>query len=165
MRSRQERLIVIWSLILVCSTIGAGAQESASSVLLEESRQALTKRDYTHALELLKEVDPASSERATMLAVANGMACHKDPSANVPQCTMAKQFFTEALSHSPHDGPALSWLGALTFDALGSGPERFAKLDEARGYFTTLRAAHPEEPAWQYESEYWLGVTAWIASY
>ena len=148
-----------------------GAQESTNSALLEKSRQALTKRDYTHALELLKQVDPASPERATMEAVANGMACHahvlvshQDPSADAPQCAMAKQFFAQLLSHSPIDGLALSWLGALTYDEMW-GPARFAKLDEVRGYFTTLLAAHQDEPAWRAESEYWLGVTAWLASY
>jgi TonB family protein len=140
-----------------------GAQESASSALLAESRQALSKRDYTHALELLKQVDSARPERATMLAVANGMACQQDPSADAPQCALAKQFFTQVLSHSPHDGLALSWLGALS--SLEMRGHDFAKLDEVRGYFTTLLAAHPDEPAWRYESEYWLGVTAWMASY
>jgi TonB family protein len=141
-----------------------GAQESTNAALLEKSRQALTKRDYTQALELLKQVDPARPERATMLAVANGMACQQDPSADAPQCALAKQFFTQLLSHSPQDGLALSWLGALSFDEM-QGPARFAKLDEVRGYFTTLLAAHPDEPAWRAESEYWLGVTAWTASY
>ena len=139
-----------------------GAQESTNS-LLEKSRQALTKRDYTHALDLLKQVDPARPERTTMLAVANGMACQQDPSADA-QCVLAKQFFTQVLSHSTHDGLALSWLGALSFHET-RGPARFAKLDEARGYFTTLLAAHPDEPAWRAESDYWLGVTAWLASY
>ena len=164
------RLTTFVSLLLVWSTTGMGAQESTDSALLEKSRQALTKRDYTHALELLKQVDPARPERATMLAVANGMACqahvvasHQDPSADA-QCAMAKQFFTQVLSHSPHDGLALSWLGALTYDEMW-GPARFAKLDEVRGYFTALLAAHPDEPAWRAESEYWLGVTAWLASY
>lgn len=143
-------------------TYQMGAQESTNSALLEKSRQALTKRDYTQALELLKQVDPASPERAFMLAVANGMACQHDPSVEA-QCAMAKQFFTEVLSHDPHNGLALSWLGALSFEM--RGPERFAGLDEARGYFTTLLAAHPDVPAWRAESEYWLGVTAWMASY
>jgi hypothetical protein len=164
------RLTTLFSLILVWSTIGMGAQESTNSALLEKSRQALTKRDYTHALELLKQVDPARPERATMLAVANGMACRRlsrqDRSADA-QCALAKQFFTRVLSDSPYDGLALSWLGALSFDeSFGmQGPARFAKLDEVRGYFTTLLAAHPDEPAWRAESEYWLGVTAWTASY
>jgi len=140
-----------------------GAQESASSALLAESRQALTRRDYTHALELLTQVDPARPERATMLAVANGMACQQDQSAAAPQCAMAKQFFTQALSHSLHDGLALSWLGALGFREMRA--HDFAKLGEVRGYFTTLLAAHADEPAWRAESEYWLGVTAWVASF
>ncbi len=140
-----------------------GAQESTNSALLEKSRQALMKRDYTHALELLKQVDPARPERTTMLAVANGMACQQDPSADA-QCAMAKQFFMQVVSHSPQDGLALSWLGALSFHELG-GTARFANLDEVRGYFTALLAAHPDEPAWRAESEYWLGVTAWTASY
>jgi TonB family protein len=141
-----------------------GAQESMNSALLEESRQALTKRDYTHALELLKQVGPASPEHAFMQAVGNGMACQQDPSADAPQCALAKQFFTEVLSHDPQNGLALSWLGALSFEMRGRGHE-FSKLDEARSYFTTLLAAHPDEPAWRAESEYWLGVTAWLASY
>jgi TonB family protein len=147
-----------------------GAQESTNSALLEKSRQALTKRDYTQALELLKQVDPARPERTTMLAVANGMACQthgvvseQDPSADA-QCAMAKQFFTQVLSHDPHNGLALSWLGALSFEMRGRGHD-FSKLDEARGYFTTLLVAHPDVPAWRAESEYWLGVTAWLASY
>jgi hypothetical protein len=169
MRRRQERFIVVCSLVLVWSTISMGAQESTNSALLEKSRQALTKRDYTHALELLKQVDPARRERTAMLAVANGMACQTqvvvsqhDPSADA-QCALAKQFFTQVLSHSANDGLALSWLGALSYDELGSmrGPARFAKLNEVRGYFTTLLAAHPDDP----ESDYWLGVTAWLASY
>jgi hypothetical protein len=157
------RLTTFASLILVWSTIGMGAQESANSALLEKSRQALTKRDYMHALELLKQVDPARPERATMLAVANGMACQQDPSADAPQCAMAKQFFTQVLSHSSNDGLALSWLGALSLGEMRG--HDFAKLDEVRGYFTTLLAGHPDEPAWRAESEYWLGVTAWMASY
>ena len=68
------------------------------------------------------------------------------------------------LSYSPQDGLALSWLGALSFDEM-QGPARFAKLDEVRGYFTTLLAAHPDEPAWRAESEYWLAVTARMACY
>jgi len=140
-----------------------GAQESASTALLAESRQALSKRDYTHALELLKQVDPARPERATMLAVANGMACQQDPGAAAPQCALTKQFFTQVLSHSPHDGLALSWLGALS--SLEMRGHDFAKLSEVRGYFTTLLAAHADEPAWRAESEYWLGWTAWLASY
>ena len=163
MRRRRERFIVVCSLVLVWSTIGMGAQESTNSALLEKSRQALTKRDYTHVLELLKRVDPASPERAFMLAVANGMACQQDPSVEA-QCAMAKQFFTEVLSHDPHNGLALSWLGALSFEMRGRGHD-FSKLDEARGYFTTLLAAHPDVPAWRGESEYWLGVTAWLACY
>lgn len=163
MRPREQRFIVVCSLLLVLSTIGMAAQESTKSALLEEARQALTKRDYTHAVELLNQVDPARPERATMLAVANGMACQKDRSAYEPQCAMAKQFFTQLLSPSPQDGLALSWLGALSFGELRG--HDFAKLDEARGYFTTLLAAHPDEPAWRAESEYWLGVTAWVASY
>ena len=164
------RLTTLVSLILVWSTIGMGTQESTNSALLEKSRQALSKRDYTHALELLKQVDPARPERATMLAVANGMACRtlsqQDRSADA-QCALAKQYFTQVLSHSPHDGLALSWLGALSFDESWGmeGPARFAKLDEVRGYFTTLLAAHPDVPAWRAESDYWLGVTAWTASY
>jgi hypothetical protein len=147
------------SLILAWSTIGMGAQESStSSALLEQSRQALTKRDYTRALELLKQVDLASPERATMLAVANGMACQQDPSADAPQCAMAKQFFTQVLSHSLSDGLALSWLGALSLGEMRG--HDFGKLDEVRGYFNTLLAAHPDEPSWRAESEYWLGVTA-----
>jgi len=173
MPRRQEHFIVVCSLVLVWSTIGMGAQESTNSALLEKSRQALTKRDYTQAMESLKQVDPSRPERATMLAVANGMACQthgavseQDPSADA-QCAMAKQFFTQVLSHSPHDGLALSWLGALSFhESWGTQrPARFAKLDEVRGYFTTLLVAHPDEPAWRAESEYWLGVTAWTASY
>ena len=140
-----------------------GAQESTNSALLEKPRQALTKRDYKHALELLKQVDPVSPERAFMLAVANGMACQQDPSVEA-QCAMARQFFTEVLSHDPHNGLALSWLGALSFEMRGRGHD-FSKLDEARGYFTTLLAAHPDVPAWRGESEYWLGVTAWLACY
>ncbi len=163
MRRRQERFVVVCSLVLVWSTIGMEAQESTNSALLEKSRQALTKRYYTHALELLKQVDPARPERATMLAVANGMACQQDPSADA-QCALAKQFFTQVLSHSPHDGLALSWLGALSFHEM-RGPAQFAKLDEVRSYFTRLLAAHPDEPAWRAESDYWLGVTAWTASY
>ena len=163
MRRRQERFIGLCSLVLVWSTFGMGAQESASSALLEQSRQALTKRDYTHALELLKQVDPARPEQATMVAVANGMACQQNKSADAPQCAMAKQFFTQALSHSPQDGLALSWLGALTY--LEMRGHDFAELDEVRGYFTTLLAAHADEPAWRAESEYWLGVTAWVASF
>src|SRR4029077_15785446 len=158
------RLKTLLSLVLVWSTIGMGAQESTNSALLEKSRQALTKREYPHALELLKQVDPASPERAFMLAVANGMACQQDASADAPQCALAKQFFTQVLSHSTQDGLALSWLGALSFHEI-RGPAQFAKLDEVRGYFTTLIAAHPDEPAWRAESEYWLGVTAWMASY
>jgi hypothetical protein len=134
MRGRLERFIVVCLLVLVWSTIGIGAQESTISPLLEESRQALTKRDYTRALELLKQVDPARPERATMLAVANGMACQQGASRNTPQCALAKRFFTQVLSHSPHDGLALSWLGALSFHENGG----LAKLDEVRGYFTTL---------------------------
>ena len=163
MRGRHERFIVVCSAVLVWSTIGMGAQEFTNSPLLEESRQALTKRDYTRALELLKQVDPARPQRATMLAVANGMACQKDASADAPQCALAKQFFRQVLSHSPYDGLALSWLGALSFHELG-GTARLAKLDEVRGYFTTVLAVHPDEPAWRAESEYWLGVTAWLAS-
>src|SRR4029077_10518431 len=72
------------------STDQTGAQESTNSALLEKSRQALTKREYPHALELLKQMDPASPERAFMLAVANGMACQQDPSADAPQCALAK---------------------------------------------------------------------------
>jgi TonB family protein len=145
------------------STDQMGAQESANSALLDQSRQALTKRDYTHALELLKQVDAANPERAFMLAVANGMACQQDPSVE-GQCAMAKQFFSEVLSHDPHNGLALSWLGALSFEMRGRGHD-FSKLDEARSYFTTLLAAHSDVPAWRAESEYWLGVTAWLASY
>jgi TonB family protein len=150
-----------------------GEQESTNSALLEKSRQALTKRDYTHALELLKQVDPARPERATMLAVANGMACQthgvvseQDPSADA-QCALAKQFFTQLLRQSPQDGLALSWLGALSFaEPWGmEGPARLAKLDEVRSYFTTLLAAHPDDLAMHAESDYWLGVTAWIACY
>lgn len=163
MRRRQERFIVFCSLVLIWSTIGMGEQESTNSVLLEKSRQALSKRDYTQALELLKQMDPAKPEHTTMLAVANGMACQQDPSADA-QCAMAKQFFIQVLSHSPNDGLALSWLGALTFHEM-RGPAQFAKLDEVRSYFTTLLGAHPDEPAWRAESDYWLGVTAWLASY
>src|SRR4029077_12172446 len=141
MRMRLKTLV---SLILVWSTIGMGAQESTNSALLEKSRQALTKRDYTHALELLKQVDPARPERTTMLAVANGMACQQDPSADA-QCAMAKQFFTQVVDHSPHDGLALSWLGALSFGET-RGAARFANLDEVRAYFTTLLSAHPDVP-------------------
>jgi TonB family protein len=141
-----------------------GAQESANSALLDQSRQALTKRDYTHALELLKQVDAANPERAFTLAVANGMACQQDPSAEA-QCAMAEQFFTQALTHDPHNGWALSWLGALGVEKSRARGHDFSKLDEARGYFTTLLAAHPDVPAWRAESEYWLGVTAWLASY
>jgi hypothetical protein len=162
MRRTQERFVVVCSLVLLWSTTWMGAQESTNSALLEKSRQALTKRDYTHALELLKQVDPARPERNTMLAVANGMACQQDPKSDT-QCAMAKQFFTQVLSHSSHDGLALSWLGALSFGEMRG--HDFAKLDEVRGYFTTLLAAHSDEPAWRAESEYWLGVTAWMASY
>jgi hypothetical protein len=105
-----------------------------------------------------------------MLAVANGMACQthgvvseQDPSADA-QCAMAKQFFTQVLSHDPHNGLALSWLGALSFEMRGRGHD-FSRLNEARGYFTTLLVAHPDVPAWRAESEYWLGVTAWLAIY
>jgi len=163
LRRTQGRFVVVCSLVLVWSTIGMGAQESTNAALLEKSRQALTKRDYTSALELLKQVDLARPERTTMQAVANGMACQQDPSADA-QCAMAKQFFTQVLSHSPHDGLALSWLGALSFHEM-RGPARFAKLDEVRGYFTILLATHPDEPAWRAESDYWLGVTAWLGSY
>jgi hypothetical protein len=45
------------------------------------------------------------------------------------------------------------------------GPARLAKLDEVRSYFTTLLAAHPDDLAMHAESDYWLGVTAWIACY
>jgi hypothetical protein len=98
-----------------------------------------------------------------MLAVANGMACQQDPSVEA-QCRMAKQFFTGVLSHDPHNGLALSWLGALSFAMRGRGHD-FSKLDEARSYFTTLLAEHPDVPAWRGESKYWLGVTAWLASF
>ncbi len=97
-----------------------------------------------------------------MVAVANGMACEQDPSAEA-QCAIAKQFFTQVLTHTPGDGLALSWLGALSFHKLRG--DYFAKLGEVRSYFTTLLAAHPDDPAWRAESEYWLGVTAWIASF
>lgn len=157
------RLTTVVSLALVWSTIGMGAQESTDSALLEKSRQALTKRDYTHALELLKQVAPAKPERTTLEAVANGMACEKEPSADAPQCASAKQFFTQLLRQSPHDALALSWLGALSFHELRG--HDFAKLDEVRSYFTTLLAAHPDDPAWRAESEYWLGFTAWMASF
>ena len=163
MRRMRDRFIVVCSLVLVWFTIGMGAQESASSALLQQSRQALTKRDYTHAMELLKQVDPANPERATLLAVANGMACEKEPSADAAQCAMAKQFFTQVLSQSPHDALALSWLGALSFHELPE--DYFAKLDEVRRYFSTLLAAHQDDLASRAESEYWLGATAWVASF
>lgn len=163
MRRTQKRFVVVCSLVLFWPTIGMGAQESStSSALLEQSRQALTKRDYRHALELLEQVDPARPERATLEAVANGMACEQDPSADA-LCAKAAQFFTQLLSQSPHDGFALSWLGALSFHQLRA--HDFARLDEVRGYFTTLMAAHPDDPAGRAESEYWLGVTAWVASF
>lgn len=163
MRRRQERFIVTCSLVLVWSTIGMRAQESStSSALLEQSRQALTKRDYTHALEILKQVDPARPERATLEAVVNGMACEQDRSAEA-QCAMAKQFFSQLLSQSPQDSFALSWLAALRFHERRGN--YFANLDETRGYFTTLLAAHPDDAASRAESEYWLGVTAWMASF
>ncbi len=159
MRRRPGRFLIVCSLLLLSSL---GAQESTDSTLLEKSRQALTKRNYTDAQQLLKQVDPGNPDRAFMLAVASGMACQQDPIAEA-QCGQAKQFFTQALSHDPQNGIALSWLGALSY--LEQRGHDFAKLDEVRGYFTKLLAAHPDVPAWRAESEYWLGMTAWLASY
>jgi hypothetical protein len=162
MRRRLGRFLIVCSLLLLLSPISLGAQESTDSTLLEKSRQALTKRNYTDAQQLLKQVDPANPERPFMLAVANGMECQQDSSAEA-QCGQAKQFFTQVLSHDTQNGLALSWVGALTFREMRG--HQFAKLEEVRGYFTTLLAAHPDVPAWRAESEYWLGMTAWLASY
>jgi tetratricopeptide (TPR) repeat protein len=163
----KKTLSVLGLALLVLA--GTGCDKLKSRDQLNKGIAAYKNAKYADAVEFFKnssQLDPTNMNSRLYLATAymSQYIPGADSPENLQFAKAAKDEFQEVLAKDQNDKIALASLASLAYQEAQGVPElekKFAKLDDAKGWYKKLVAADPQNK----EAFYSLGVIDWAETY